>query len=118
MKKIYVSSLIVMMAVCLSYCHTAKETASPAPTPVAISFEKSIQPIVMNSCSPCHVPSKGGNKLALDSYGNAKKEIDGILHRIQLSPQEKGYMPAKHERLSDSDIAAFKQWKDSGLAEK
>jgi len=115
MKKIYVSSLMVMMAVLLSYCHTAKKAAAAPPATAAITYDKSIQPIVLNSCTPCHVPSKGGNKEALDNYDNAKKDIDGILRRIQLNPDEKGYMPAKHPKLSDSDIAAFKQWKDSGL---
>jgi cytochrome c553 len=118
MKKIYVSSLIVMMAVFLSYCHTAKKAATEPPAAAAITYEKSVQPIIMNSCAPCHVPSKGGNKEALDTYANAKKDIDGILHRIQLNPEERGFMPMRHPKLSDSDIAVFKQWKDGGLAEK
>jgi cytochrome c553 len=117
MKKIYVSSLIVLMAVFFSYCHTAKKAAA-APTAASVTYETNIQPIIMASCAPCHVPSKGGNKEALDNYSNAKKDIDGILHRIQLSPEEKGFMPMRHPKLSDSDIAIFKQWKDSGLAEK
>jgi hypothetical protein len=115
MKKIYVSSLIVMMAVLLSYCHTAKKAAA---APRMVTYETGIQPIIMNSCTPCHIPSKGGNKEALDNYANAKKDIDGILYRIQLNPDEKGFMPMKHPKLSDSTIAVIKQWKDNGLAEK
>lgn len=117
MKKIYVSSLIVLMAVFLSYCHTAKKAAAATPVS-AVTYEKSIQPILVNSCAPCHIPSKGGNKEALDSYANAKKDIDDILHRVQLSPEERGFMPSRHPKLSDSTIAVLKQWKDSGLAEK
>ena len=117
MKKIYVSSLIVMMAMFLSYCHTAKKAAAAAPV-APVTYETSIQPIVMSSCAPCHVPSKGGNKEALDVYANAKKDIDDIIRRVQLNPEERAFMPMRHPKLSDSTIAVFKQWKESGLAEK
>ena len=117
MKKIYISSLILMMAFFLSYCHTAKK-ASAAPAPAAVTYESNVKPIILNSCSPCHVPSKGGNKEALDNYAGAKKDIDDILRRVQLKPEEKGFMPMRHPKLDDSTVAVFKQWKDSGLAEK
>lgn len=115
MKKLYVSSLVVMMAVFLSYCHTAKKAAAPAPV---LTYETSILPIITGSCSPCHIPSKGGNKEAYDNYANVKKDIDDIIRRIQLNPDERGFMPMKHPKLSDSTIAIIKQWKDGGLAEK
>ena len=114
MKKVYVSSLIVMMAMFLSYCHTAKKAAA-AP---AVTFEAGVLPVIMSSCAPCHVPSKGGNKEALDNYANAKKDIDDIIRRIQMAPEERGFMPMRHPKLSDSDIAIFKQWKEGGLTEK
>jgi len=115
MKKLYISSLIVMMAVFFSYCHTAKKAAA---APVALTYEGNIQPIIMGNCAPCHIPSKGGNKEAYDNYANVKKDIDDILRRVQLNPDEKGFMPMRHPKLSDSTIAVLKQWKDSGLAEK
>lgn len=117
MKKIYISSLILMMAFCLSYCHTAKKAAA-ASAPAAVTYEASIKPIILNSCSPCHVPSKGGNKEALDNYAEAKKDIDDILRRVQLAPETRGFMPMRHPKLDDNSIAVLKQWKDSGLAEK
>jgi cytochrome c553 len=117
MKKLYVSSLIVMMAVFLSYCHSAKKAAA-APAAAAVTYQGNIQPIVLVSCTPCHVPSKGGNKEAYDSYANARKDIDDILRRVQLNPTDKGFMPARHPKLSDSTVAVFKQWKDGGLVEK
>jgi len=116
MKKLYVSSLVVMMAVFLSYCHTAKKAAAPAP--VVLTYETSILPIIVGSCSPCHIPAKGGNKEAYDNYANVKKDIDDIIRRIQLNPDERGFMPMKHPKLSDSTIALIKQWKEGGLAEK
>jgi len=117
MKKIYVSALVIMMAMFLSYCHTAKKAAAAAPAP-PVTFEANIQPIVMSACSPCHTPSKGGNKEPLDVYANAKKDVDDILHRIQLNPQDRGFMPMRHPKLDDSTIAVIKKWKDTGLTEK
>ncbi|HTE11806.1 MAG TPA: hypothetical protein VK645_12560 [Chitinophagaceae bacterium] len=116
MKKLYVSSIIVLMTVCFSYCHTAKKAAAPATA--AVTYETGIQPIIVSSCSPCHIPAKGGNKEALDNYASVKKEIEGILHRIQLNPGEKGFMPMKHPKLGTDTIAVFQQWKDQGLVEK
>jgi cytochrome c553 len=117
MKKIYISSLILMMAFFLTYCHTAKKAAA-ATTSSAVTYEGNVKPIIMNSCAPCHVPSKGGNKEALDNYAEAKKDIDDILRRVQLNPEERGFMPMRHPKLNDSTVAVLKQWKDSGLAEK
>jgi len=117
MKKIYISSLILMMAFFLTYCHSAKK-ASAAPSAAAVTYEGNIKPIIVNSCAPCHIPSKGGNKEALDNYVEAKKDIDDILRRVQLNPDERGFMPARHPKLSDETIALLKQWKEGGLAEK
>ncbi|MFT3934655.1 MAG: cytochrome c [Chitinophagaceae bacterium] len=116
MKKIYVSSLIVVMALFLSYCHSAKKASAPATA--SVTFVTNIQPIIVGSCAPCHVPSQGGNKAPYEKYDVAKKDIDDILRRIQLNPDERGFMPARHPKLSDATISVFKQWKDGGLVEK
>jgi hypothetical protein len=71
----------------------------------------------MNNCSPCHIPAKGGNKKAYDNYGNVKNDIDDIIRRISLNPGDRGFMPFKHAKLSDSTIAVFVKWKADGLAE-
>jgi hypothetical protein len=70
----------------------------------------------MGNCSPCHIPSKGGNKKALDNYEAAKAEIDDIIRRIELNPGDRGFMPSRRSKLNDSTITAFKQWKAAGLA--
>jgi len=120
MKKILAPALLLGMAVCFSYCHSSKKAAAAAPAaaPAAVTYSSSIQPIIMSKCSPCHIPSAGGNKEALDSYAGVSKNIDGILRRIQLNPTDRGFMPAKHDKLNDSTIAVIQKWKDAGLAEK
>ncbi len=80
-----------------------------------ISYAKHIQPIVEVHCSPCHFPAKEGKKSPLDSYDNVSMQIGDIIRRIELHPDDKGYMPKKKPRLSDSTILLFKTWKAEGL---
>ncbi len=114
MKKFYVASVIVTMVVAFSYCKTAKNAAKP----VIYTYEANVKPMVLNSCTPCHIPGKGGNKKPLDNYESAKASIDDVVHRIELNPADKGFMPMKHDKLSDSAVAVFKKWKVDGLLEK
>lgn len=82
-----------------------------------LSYAADVQPLIATKCTPCHIPDKGGKVEALNNYTAVKDHIDEILRRIQLNPGEKGYMPMKKPKLSDSAIAVFKQWKSTGLAE-
>jgi hypothetical protein len=38
-----------------------------------------------------------------------------MIARIELNPGQKGFMPCKRSKLSDSTINVFKQWRDSGM---
>ena len=40
-----------------------------------------------------------------------------MLVRIQRNPGERGFMPFKHEKLPEVEIAVFKKWVDDGLLE-
>ena len=117
MKRNLLFSFLIVLAFILSYCSSTRRTAS-ASEPVKLNFETHLTSVIQGNCSPCHIPSKGGNKLALDNYTNVKTNIDSILRRIQLNPGEKGFMPFRKAKLSDSTIAVFKQWKEDGMIEK
>jgi hypothetical protein len=112
MKKIFLFFALVSIAVALTYCNSSKKAAAAIPK---LSYDNNIHAMVTTKCTPCHVPSKGGNKLPLDTYDAAKNHIDEIISRIELHPGDKGYMPFKKPRLSDSAINVFKQWKADGL---
>lgn len=99
--------------VSLTYCTSSKKISS---APAAVSYEESIQPVVATSCGPCHLPSKGGKKPPLESYTDVAYNVDDIIRRIEMHPGQKGFMPMKRERLSDSAINLFKEWKSGGLA--
>ncbi|HZJ59221.1 MAG TPA: cytochrome c [Chitinophagaceae bacterium] len=120
MKKFLIPvGVICLSVIVLAGCHSKKKamtepTANAAPNPSGVSYAVNVKSIVENNCSPCHIPSKGGNKKALDNYDGLKSSIDEALRRINLNPGDKGFMPAMHSKLSDSTIAVFKQWRDAG----
>lgn len=115
MKKI-MFALTACSMLTLQFCASSKKTAISQP-PAKITYLADVQPLVTAHCSPCHIPPKGFKK-ALDNLDAVKNNIDEILQRINLNPGEKGFMPFKHEKLSDSTIHVFAQWKTDGLLEK
>ena len=113
MKKFLVVLLLSSVFI-LPFCTSSKKTArSSAPK---ISYMTDVQPIVSTNCTPCHFPPKG-NKKPYDTYAAVKGDIDSIIVRISKNPGEKGFMPVKHPKLSDSLIHVFVQWKQDGLLE-
>jgi len=114
MKKYFTLAAAIVLVILLSNCHTAKKASAKTTAP-SLTYQANIQSLVINNCSPCHFPAKGGNKKPLDTYDAVKANIDDMIHRIELSPTDKGFMPFKHPKLSDSTIAVFKQWRDSGM---
>ncbi|HMJ46423.1 MAG TPA: hypothetical protein VK498_03795 [Ferruginibacter sp.] len=114
MKRISLLAMVAVVAIIFSYCNTAKKAAI---VPPKITYTTNIQTLVTAHCSPCHIPDKGGNKKPLNTYASASSTIDDMIHRIELNPGERGFMPFKHPKLSDSTINVFKQWKADGLLE-
>jgi len=113
MKKYYLPLFLVMTSLVFSYCHSSKKISKE---PVAkLTYQTNIQTLIAANCSPCHIPSKGGNKKPLDTYAAAQENIDDMIRRIELNPADRGFMPFKHAKLSDSTIAVFRQWKTDGL---
>ena len=114
MKKYLILAVISITVILFSNCHSAKKASAEKVVPQT-TYQNSIQSLVINNCTPCHIPSKGGNKKPLDTYDAAKANIDSMIHRIELNPTDKGFMPFKHAKLSDSTINVFKLWSDDGM---
>lgn len=53
----------------------------------------------------------------LDTYESVRRHIGGIIYRIQLSPDNKKYMPFKQnkEAVTTEEIALFEQWRAEGF---
>jgi nitrate/TMAO reductase-like tetraheme cytochrome c subunit len=115
MKKINIL-LIVSLIGFFQYCASSKK-ATTTSAPVSLTYISNVQPTIIANCSPCHIPPKGFKK-ALDTYDAAKTNISDMIRRINLNPNDKGFMPFKHNKLSDSVINIFVKWNADGLLEK
>ena len=120
MKKFLIQVGVISLSVIVfAGCHKKKPqtepTANATTNPATVSYAVNMKSIVAEHCSPCHIPSKGGNKKAFDNYDGLKSSIDDAIRRIELNPTDKGFMPFMHAKLSDSTIAIFKQWRDAGM---
>jgi mono/diheme cytochrome c family protein len=116
MKTILMAALVVCTAVFFANCTSSKKVASVAAP--AVTYTGNVEQLLVANCSPCHFPAKGGNKLAFDNVANARDNIDNLISRIEMHPGDRGFMPFKRDRLSDSVINVFKQWKADGLADR
>jgi len=115
MKKIYVFAAMALLSLALTYCHSSKKAIAAAPKP---TYAATLAPVIADKCSPCHIPSKGGNKKPYDNYANVKTDIDEIIRRIELNPTDKGFMPFRRsQKLAADTIAVFKSFKEAGMLE-
>jgi len=115
MKKYFTLATILAVITVFSNCHSAKK-AQAENLAAKVTYDHDIQTLISQNCTPCHIPAKGGNKKPFDSYEAAKANIDSMIKRIELSPGQKGFMPFRGKKLSDSTINLFKQWRDGGAA--
>lgn len=117
MKRLVIMTLLVMLVGLLQFCGSAKKIKTAAagqPT----TFEANVLPIIKAKCAPCHIPPVGTKKHLTD-FAVVKEQADSILRRVQLNPGDKGFMPyRKSERLPDSLVQVFVQWKADGFREK
>ena len=113
MKKLFILTLSTGIFF-FQFCSPAKKAQKE---PAKLTYEANVHPVIMGNCSPCHVPPNGKSGI-LANYDAAKSHIDEIITRIQKNPGEKGFMPFKHNKLPDSTIQVFVQWKNDGLLEK
>lgn len=112
MRKMTMVALLIAGSLLFVQCGSSKKaTASKT------SFSKDVVSVFQTKCAPCHIPSAGGKKMAYDNIENVKKSIDDIIRRIELNPDQRGFMPKNNEKLNEATIALIKKWKDEGMAE-
>lgn len=107
---------LIVFASCARKTNPAASTAE-APKPRATSYTADISPLIQSKCSPCHLPSKGGFKANFETYAGAKKYAADMVSRVLLNPGDKGFMPFKHDKLPEAEIAVFKKWVADGTLE-
>jgi len=114
MKRISLSAAVMACIFMFAYCSGSKKAAAAKPPVPAFTYAGHVQTIMTEKCGPCHMPGKG-NKLPLDNYETVKTNIDDIIRRIELNPGERGFMPFKRPKLSDTAINIIKTWKADGF---
>jgi hypothetical protein len=115
MKKFFILTSLIATAIVFYNCHGSKK-ATAATTP-KLTYDTNLKTVIETNCAPCHIAGKG-NKKPYDNYANVKTDIDEMIRRIELKPEDRGFMPFKHPKLPDATIAVFKQWRTDGLLEK
>lgn len=113
MKRFYCITAAVACVILFAYCSGPKKAAAKPPAP-AFTYTSHINQIMIDKCGPCHIEGKG-NKMPLDNFDNVKNNIDDIIRRIELNPGERGYMPFKRPKLTDTTINIIKTWKADGF---
>jgi mono/diheme cytochrome c family protein len=100
---------------------TTAATAVAPPAKPLVSFKKTIQPIIENSCSSCHQAGGIGASDALMATAADAAKMASTIGKVTQS----GYMPpwpasakgiplADTRRLSDADLAAVLEWSNAG----
>src|SRR5688572_29597660 len=100
MKRFLVPFIFVATIVVFNRCSGPKQATTDVPK---LTYENDLKTVIAGNCSPCHFPPKG-NKKPYDNFTNVKTDIDEMIRRIELNPTDKGFMPFKKQKLSDSVI--------------
>jgi hypothetical protein len=109
------TSLVIASLALIVFACTRKTTPTSS-IPLA-TYTENIKPIIENSCTPCHIPSKGGKVKNLDSYDSTKKYIGDMITRVQLDPSNPKFMPFKQKKpaLTAAEIQTLKNWQLGGM---
>jgi hypothetical protein len=114
MKRISLAAAVVSCVTLFAYCSGPKKAMAPKEPVPTYTYSANVQQLIGEKCAPCHISGKG-NKLPLDNMDAVKNNIDDIIRRIEMNPGERGFMPFKHPKLSDTAINIIKTWKVEGF---
>ena len=116
MKQIISFFVLFAAALVLVNCSSSKKASAAKRAPVTYT---DLSTVIAANCAPCHITAQGGKKKPYDNLANVKADIDDIIKRIEMNPGDRGFMPfRKPQKLSDSVITVFRNWKADGMLEK
>ena len=97
--------------------NTATIATVPIPLISKVTYDKDIKPLLVASCTPCHVTG-GTQPKKWDVYATAKSNISKIIDRTGRAQGSAGFMPNGGTKLSTENLALLQQWVTDGLLEK
>jgi hypothetical protein len=118
MKKLKLTLFVLPFALVLINCNSAKKGAEYTTVEKKISYKTDIEPIIANSCTPCHIPPQG-RKEPLENYDHVKANIGAILERTQLPQDNRKFMPPVNKKpaLTTDQVALLIKWQQQNMAE-
>ena len=118
MKKLKFALLILPLSLVLMNCNSTKKGAEYTKVEKKISYKTDIEPIIANSCTPCHIPPQG-RKEPLENYDHVKTNIGAILERVQLPQDNRKFMPPVNKKpaLTADQLAVLIKWQQQGMTE-
>jgi hypothetical protein len=112
--KIFSFFLTLVIVIAFAACSQKNNPAKVK----SVTYSGDILPLLQAKCTPCHLPSKGGNKVNFENYEVAKKYGAELLTRVTKAPTDRGFMPKMNPKLSEDEIAVIRKWNEQGLLEK
>lgn len=73
----------------------------------AVSFTNDVKPLITQFCATCHTT---GPQVIYTNYGNASRDINLILDRVQRKQGSVGFMPKGGAPLTADQIQLLKDW--------
>lgn len=118
MKKLKITLLALPFLAILSNCNTTKKGTDYKAVEKKISYKTDVEPIIANSCSPCHIPPQG-RKEPLENYTNVKEHIAEILERVKLPQDNRKFMPPVNKKpaLTEAEVALLVKWQEQNMPE-
>jgi hypothetical protein len=116
-KTLFAATLLLAFAIVACSKKTVPGKTVEAPKVKLTTYAANVMPLIQAKCSPCHLPSKGGNKGSFETYASAKNFAADMVVRIKKNPGERGFMPFRQPKLSVEDIAVFEKWVSGGAPE-
>jgi uncharacterized membrane protein len=118
MKKMQLLTLLVTVSMLTINCGSSQKAKPDYVDAKKISYKTDVEPIIANSCTPCHIPPQG-RKEPLENYAHVKENIGEILERVQLPQDNHKAMPPANKKppLTTEQIAVLVKWKQQNMAE-
>ncbi|MBF4471812.1 hypothetical protein [Flavobacterium sp. HJJ] len=118
MKKARLITLLLPLSLLIVNCNSAKKGKSDYVEVKKISYKTDVEPIIANSCSPCHIPPQG-RKEPLENYEHVKANIGAILERVQLPQDNRKFMPPVNKKpaLTADQLSVLLKWQQQGMQE-
>src|SRR5262245_50198990 len=125
---VIVAGLITSLGLIQGADDAATSKTLPPAAKVEVDFAKDVKPLFAKYCFKCHGPEKQQSGLRLDVQGDAVrggdtgpafevgKSAESLLIKYVAGLDPELVMPPEGDKLSQNDVALFRDWSDKGAS--